>query len=130
MEGTNMSTNRKLLGAVAFSLALAGGGAAGALLGTPNLSGAQDDDPSTSATDDTTAGAPEVGRPFGGPGERLATAADALGISEEELRAALEDGQSIAQVAEAQGVDVQTVIDALVAAATERLEAREAALQH
>ena len=37
-----MPTNRKLLGAAAFSLALAGGGVAGALLGTPNLSGAQD----------------------------------------------------------------------------------------
>ena len=43
-------------------------------------------------------------------------------ITEEELRAALEDGQSIAQVAEAEGVDVQVVIDALVADATERLE--------
>ena len=37
-----MPTNRKLLGAAAFSLALAGGGVAGAVLGTPNPSGAQD----------------------------------------------------------------------------------------
>ena len=37
-----MSSNRKIIGAAAFSLALAGGAAAGALLGNPNLSGAQD----------------------------------------------------------------------------------------
>jgi hypothetical protein len=126
MKGTNMTTNRKLLGALAFSLALAGGGVAGALLGTPTLSGAQDEGAST--TDDTTSTDPEGGRHLAHRGERLATAAEALGISEDELRAALEDGQSIAQVAEAQGVDVQVVIDALVAAATERLEELEASL--
>lgn len=120
-----MPTNRKLLGAAAFSLALAGGGAAGALLGTPNLSGAQDDD---SDTTESTATSSDARRRFDHRGERLATAAEALGISEDELRAALEDGRSIAQVAEAQGVDVQTVVDALVAAATERLEALEASL--
>ena len=54
---------------------------------------------------------------------QLAVAAEAIGITEDELRAALEEGQSIAQVAEANDVDVQTVIDAMVAAATERLEA-------
>lgn len=115
-----MSTNRKLLGAAAFSLALAGGGVAGALLGTPGLSGAQDgssDTTESTATDDGQRG------PWAHRGESLATAAEAIGISEEDLRGALEDGQSIAEVAEANGVDVQTVIDALVANATERLEA-------
>jgi len=121
-----MSTNRKLLGAAAFSLALAGGGVAGALLGTPNLSGAQDDGSSTA--EDTTTTDTEGGRRLGHRGERLATAAEALGISEDELRAALEDGQSVAQVAEAEGIDVQVVIDALVAAATEHLEEMEASL--
>lgn len=120
-----MPVNRKLLGAAAFSLALAGGGAAGALLGTPSPSGAQDDttDPTTEATDDE-----RFGGPIGHHGEALATAAEALGMSEDELRAALADGSSIAQVAEAQGVDVQTVIDALVAHATERLDELEASL--
>jgi hypothetical protein len=59
-----------------------------------------------------------------GPGflhKGLDTAADALGISEDELRAALQDGQSIADVAAERGVDVQTVIDALVADAQARL---------
>jgi hypothetical protein len=51
----------------------------------------------------------------GGP--RLGAAADALGVTEEELIAALRDGQSLADVAAAQGLDVQGVVDALVAAA-------------
>lgn len=114
-----MSTNRKLLGAAAFSLALAGGGAAGALLGTPSLSSAQDGTEDTTTTD---AGGDSRPARFEHRGEGLAAAAEAIGISEDELRTALEDGQSIAQVAEAEGVDVQTVIDALVANGTERLE--------
>lgn len=121
-----MALNRKLVGAAAFSLGLAGGGVAGALLGTPSLSGAQDD--TTETTDTTVAGEPDGGRFFGPRGEALATAAEVLGMSEADLRAALADGQSIAEVAEAQGVDVQTVIDALVAEATERLEEIEASL--
>ncbi|MFZ6004353.1 MAG: hypothetical protein ACOYXM_10530 [Actinomycetota bacterium] len=125
-----MTSTRKLLGAAAFSFALAGGGVAGALLGTPSLSGAQDETDDTSATSDIEG---PVG--FGGPGGHLghrgaglAAAAEALGITEDELRTALQDGKSIAQVAEEEGVDVQVVIDALVADATERLEEIEAAL--
>ena len=110
-----MPMNRKLLGAAAFSLALAGGGAAGALLGTPSLTLAQDgeEEPTTEE-----GGGPRLRRHGG---EHLATAAEAIGITEDELRAALAEGQSIAQVAAANDVDVQTVVDALVAAATERL---------
>ena len=114
-----MPMHRKLLGAAAFSLALAGGGAAGAVLGTPNLSLAQDAD---SGDDAAEAPAEDLGSHHG-PGLKLEAAADAIGITEEELLAALRDGQSIAQVAEANDVEVQTVIDAMVAAATERLEA-------
>jgi hypothetical protein len=114
-----MTSNRKLLGAAAFSLALAGGGVAGALLGTPSTSSAQDGT-------GTTTQAPPDGGDHWGPGPRgragLSVAADALGVSEGDLRTALEDGKSIAQVADEQGVDVQTVIDALVADATTRLE--------
>jgi hypothetical protein len=122
-----MPTTRTILGATAFSLALAGGGAAGALLGTPATSGAQDETTTTAPTTDDAEGHP--GRPFGEHrGERLAVAAEALGISEEDLLAALQDGQSIAQVAEAEGVDVQAVVDALVTEATARLAEIEAAL--
>lgn len=121
-----MPVNRTLLGAAAFSLALAGGGIAGAVLGAPTLSSAQDE-PTTETTE-----APDeaVGRRGPGEhrGERLTTAAEALGVTEDELRTALEGGQSLAQVAEAEGVDVQTVIDALVANGTARLEEAIAAL--
>jgi transposase-like protein len=111
--------NRKLLGAAAFSLALAGGGAAGAVLGTPNLSLAQD----SSSSDDATEVAPDGVPGPHGRGVELEAAATAIGISEDELHTALEGGQSIAQVAEAHDVDLQTVIDAMVAAGTERLQA-------
>jgi hypothetical protein len=45
----------------------------------------------------------------------LAAAADAIGISADELRAALQDGDSIAQVAHDHGVLAETVVAALVA---------------
>jgi uncharacterized protein (DUF433 family) len=112
-----MPTNRKLLGAAAFSLALAGGGVAGAVLGTPDLSNAQD------GTESTAPDGSDAGRgPFGEHrGEGLDAAADAIGISVDDLAAALREGQSIAQVAEANGVEPQTVIDAMVANGTDRL---------
>jgi prolyl-tRNA editing enzyme YbaK/EbsC (Cys-tRNA(Pro) deacylase) len=51
----------------------------------------------------------------------IRTAAEAIGIDADELRAALRDGQTIAQVADANGVDPQDVIDALVVRSTERI---------
>ena len=56
----------------------------------------------------------------GGCGD-LETAAEAIGIEEDALRESLESGQSIADVATANDVDPQTVVDAMVASATERL---------
>jgi hypothetical protein len=114
-----MATNRKVLGAAAFTLALAGGGVAGAVLGTPTVTNAQDGD---GAPTDEADAAPAEGRLGHHGRERLATAAEALGMSEEDLRAALEEGSSIEQVAEDQGVDPQTVVDALVDEATADLE--------
>lgn len=120
-----MPSKRTLLGAAAFSAALAGGGVAGALLGTPSLSSAQEDG-TTDTTTESTAPAEDAGRPHRGPfghrGARLETAAEALGMTAEELKAELEAGKSIAQVAEERGVDVQVVVDALVAEGTEHLE--------
>jgi prolyl-tRNA editing enzyme YbaK/EbsC (Cys-tRNA(Pro) deacylase) len=55
--------------------------------------------------------------------EGLADLADVIGISTDDLRAALRDGQTLAQVAEANGVDPQRVVDVLVANGTERLDA-------
>ena len=56
--------------------------------------------------------------------ERLTTAAEAIGITADELKTAIEGGQTIAQVAEANGKTVQSVIDALVAQATTDLTQR------
>ena len=47
--------------------------------------------------------------------ELAAVVADTIGIPVEDLVAALKDGQSIAQVAEANDVERQAVVDALVA---------------
>ena len=56
--------------------------------------------------------------------EMLTTAADAIGITADELKTAIEGGQTIAQIAEANGKSVQSVIDALVAQATTDLTER------
>ena len=112
-----MPTKRTLAGAAAFAFALAGGGVAGAVMGTPGTT--TQDDTDTTASDEVRGHH---------RGEHLATVAEVLGISEDDLRAALVDGQSIAEVAEAEGVDPQEVVDALVADATARLDELEASL--
>ncbi len=99
------------------------------------LDGLVDDGTITQAQADAVAEALQEARPehpdFGprGPGGWFAVgvavldeAADAIGIEEDELLAALRDGQTMAEVAESNGVDPQTVIDALVTATQERLD--------
>ena len=54
--------------------------------------------------------------------EALGVAAKTIGISRQDLRQDLANGQTIAQVAQSKGVDVQTVIDALVKAGTARAD--------
>src|SRR3954470_13222462 len=125
-----MST-KKIIGALAIAGGLAGGGVVGAVLGTPGVSSAQSstssDSSSSTAPADPGPGVPGEGEGhgphgrFGGGGVRLETAATALGITPEELRTELEAGKTIAQVANEKGVDVQKVIDALVAEATTRI---------
>ena len=65
------------------------------------------------------------GGPWSGPGggSRIdtAAAAEALGISPEELRTATKAGRTLADVAEAEGVAEADLVDALVAAAQTRL---------
>jgi polyhydroxyalkanoate synthesis regulator phasin len=64
------------------------------------------------------------GGPGGHPGRGpdLATAAEALGMSEEDLRTALQaDDATLAGIAEDQGVAVGTLVQALVAAEQERI---------
>jgi hypothetical protein len=60
--------------------------------------------------------------PFAIGGSLLEEAADAIGIEVDDLLDAVRDGQTIAEVAEAEGVDPQTVIDAIVAQARERFD--------
>lgn len=115
---------KKLVGAAAFSAVLAAGGVAGALFGAPVLSGAQEGEETP-----TSDGVREFGRHMGAGehrgehrGEHLETAAEALGMTTDELVTELQSGKSIADVAAERNVDKQKVIDALVAAATARID--------
>jgi hypothetical protein len=86
------------------------GAVAGATVLTPGLGLAQD---SPSTGEDEGGGSGHTC----GLGDQLGAAAQAIGIEESELRAALADGQTIAEVAEASGVEVGTVVDAMVSEA-------------
>lgn len=156
---------KKSLAAAGLAAGLLTGGAAGALVVTPGLGVAQEEDTEAPADE---GGRPEPGThlsdalaplvedgtltqeqadavvealldarpepPFGrgGPGRfghrgpGLDAAADAIGISVEDLREGLRDGQSIAAVAEEHGADVEAVVDAMVADLGERLSERVA----
>ncbi len=130
----------KLLGATALAAAIAGGAVAGALLGVPAVTAAQEgDEPTTTVPADDQADdqtGTSDGR-FGAAGRRcwpggwrgpgllgahLSVAAEALGISEQELGDAWRDGDTIAEVAEANDVDVQDLVDALVAEAVSAID--------
>ena len=54
-------------------------------------------------------------------GAGLEVAAQALGMTADELQTALKGGQTLAQIAESKGVNVQVVVDALVASATNHI---------
>lgn len=101
---------------------LAAGAAFGMTLAGLGIASAQTD--GTTTIPDAPA-ATEEARPHHGPGHGrgagLSVAAEALGMTHDELHTALASGQSIAQVAEAKGVALQTVVDALVADAKARL---------
>jgi hypothetical protein len=124
-----MISKPKLLGAAAFSLALAGGGVAGAMLGTPDTSGAQDGTTTTTvAAKDDARPRPAVRRAARGLREARAdsldAAAKALDMPVADLKAELKAGKSIADVAKEKNVDLQKVIDAIVADRTAHLQDR------
>ncbi|MFZ5904800.1 MAG: hypothetical protein ACOYZ8_14735 [Chloroflexota bacterium] len=81
--------------------------------------------------DDATPPAP-TGQPGGGRGPRgfglgadeLAAAAEALGMTTDELSAALQEGQTLEDLAEAAGVDIADVQAAVSAARAESMRAR------
>jgi hypothetical protein len=79
----------------------------------------------STATTNATAnrGTPPANRPSPGPRvDDLSIAAQTIGISEADLRSALQNGQSIADVAKAHNVDEQKVIDAISAADTKAID--------
>ena len=58
---------------------------------------------------------------FGGGGETAAAAAEALGLTQDELRTAAQEGMTLAELAEREGVATSAVVDAVVAAAKAHL---------
>jgi urease gamma subunit len=111
---------RRLVAGTALVAAVAAGGVAGALIGVPGMSGAAT---SPSSTTTEQGDAPHVrgfgGHVFIGAGKGVLDAgAKALNLTTDDLLAKLRDGKTtIADVAKEQNVDVQTVIDAMAAAA-------------
>lgn len=100
------------------------------------LAGLVSDGTITQAQADKVATVLEESRPMAGPGGPargghghgagrvdLSAAADALGMTEAELRTAAQDGKTLADLAEQEGVSEDALVDALVAAARERLAA-------
>jgi hypothetical protein len=69
---------------------------------------------------------PGFGGPGFGRGADLDAAASAIGISEDDLRTALQSGQSLAEIAQAHGKTAQDVINALVADAKSHIDDRVA----
>lgn len=132
-----MRLNRKTVIAGLAGLAIAGvlaGGAgiAVAATGTPSTQS------STSSTAppsghigghgdmDGTSGAGQVGHMAGmafGENSPMAAAAGYLGLSQTDLRAQLQGGQSLADIAAAQGKSVSGLEDAMLAAMTSNLDA-------
>ena len=140
----------KKVAAVALSATLLAGGAVGAIIFVPGAATAASSATSAAApqwmTDalsklvgdgtidqgqaDAVSQAIEAAKPDrdgpGGPhgpgGPGMEAVESALGVTADELHTALESGQTIAQVAVAKGVEVQTVIDAIVASATTHID--------
>lgn len=89
----------------------------------------------TQAQADEVLAALKAARPDKGMGKgfrfgKLDAAASALGMTVEELRTALQGGQSLAAVARAKGIDVAKVVDALVAQMKTHLDQHVAAGKH
>jgi uncharacterized protein YidB (DUF937 family) len=139
---------RKFIAAVAVATSVAAGGLVGGVFGAPMagaaqtatsavgwvqtaLSGLVDDGTITQQQADAVGAALQEARPERGPGHHgpmhLDTVAEALGMTPEELRTALDGDQTIAEIAAGKGVDVQTVIDAIVADHAARIDEKVAA---
>ncbi|HEX4819498.1 MAG TPA: hypothetical protein VFV00_04775 [Acidimicrobiales bacterium] len=122
---------RKGLAAALVTGSLLAGGAVGTAFFGPSTATAQTSSSSDSQSSQSTQStAPDAGAPAPPDGRGphrgmhrldLSVAANTIGVSETDLRTALQSGQSIADVANAHGVDPQTVINALVTDAQQHL---------
>lgn len=94
------------------------------------LAGLVTDGTITQEQSDAVAAALEEARPEHGPGHGgrhhipLDAVSEALGVTEDDLRTSLRDGQTVAEVAEAEGVELQVVVDAALDALRTRLAER------
>jgi hypothetical protein len=110
----------RLLASVTVAAAVTAGGVAGAVLAVPSLSGAQTTT-TTPSNGSGNANGPAPEHRKGAP--LLDAAAEALNLTPEELREKLSDGETtIADVAQEQNVDIDTVIDAMTNADRERID--------
>ncbi len=111
-------TNRKPTAALIAGLIA--GGAAGFAFGIPALTSAapiavqQADDTTNDTVVNAEARGPHGPR-GGGHGPAPEVLAELLGLDSDALRAEFEAGRSVAEIADAQGIDTQTVVDGLVA---------------
>ncbi len=119
------TSRTRLLRGGGIAAAVGAGAIAGALLFTPVASLAQGTPSPEASTSTPVPDDREDDRShrFGDGHGGLSEAADALGISGDELHDALAEGKSIATIAEERGVELQTVVDAMVTAWTERIDA-------
>lgn len=119
-----MTSAKKRIATYAVAgVAAVGGGIGGLLLAVGPGASAQTADPSSTVPAPAPAPGAERG-PRGGMArpDDVAVAAQAIGMTTEELRTQLQAGKTIAAVAQEKGVDVQKVIDATIAADTKAID--------
>lgn len=126
-----------LLGAAALTAAVVGFGVAIPSIAEDDSTSiaqsadpaAATDDPATATDDPESSGSGGQVPGGGGPGaemrpgavDLIATAAEALGLSEDELLSELQAGSTLGQLADQQGVERQELVDALLAGQEEEL---------
>jgi hypothetical protein len=109
----------RILVPISLVLAVAAGGVAGAVMGVPALSGAAE---TTTTPKPATAPFPGSFAAHTGSPE-LQAAAQALGLTVQQLRTDLSDGKTtIADIAKQRGVDLNKVIDAMTNADRQRIQ--------
>lgn len=108
--------SRRAIAAAAVTGSMVVGGVAGAMIFAPTMGVAQE---TSSRSEMRDAWSDETRE---GCGAHLGQVAELIGIDEAELHEALRSGQTIAEVAQENGVDTRSVIDGLVAGAQSRMD--------